>query len=553
MQAIWKQHYPEGVPTEINTNEYHSIAELFHQSIEKYRDRPAYSNMGKTLSYDDLDLLTRNFSAYLSSELGLQKGDRIAIMMPNILQYPVVLFAALRAGLVVVNTNPLYTERELEHQLSDAGCSAIVILENFAHTLQKVLKNTPIKTVITTRIGDLFDFPKSVLMNFVVKHIKKMVPDYRLPEAISFKNVLAQGAHLPHQDESLQHEDIAFLQYTGGTTGVAKGAILTHKNMIANLLQAKAWASADLNKSKEVMITALPLYHIFSLTANALFSLEMGAKSVLITNPRDYKGFIKELGKEQFSYITGVNTLFNKLLDTAGFSDLDFSHLKLSLAGGMAVQKAVAEKWKNTTGVPLVEAYGLTETSPAVCVNPLTITDYTGMIGQPLPSTEVAIKDENGNEVALGERGELWVRGPQVMRGYWNRPEETVNVLDKEGWLRTGDVAIINEQGSCKIVDRIKDMMIVSGFNVYPNEIEDVIIFFDKVLEIGAIGVPDDVTGEAVKIFVVKKDNSLTEQELMDYCKENLTAYKRPRQIVFVDELPKTNIGKILRRELRAL
>ncbi len=553
MQAIWKQYYPEGVPTEININEYASIAELFHQNIEKYRDRPAYSNMGKTLSYNDLDLLTRNFSAYLSSELGLQKGDRIAIMMPNILQYPVVLFAALRAGLVVVNTNPLYTERELEHQLSDADCSTIVILENFAHTLQKVLKNTPIKTVITTRIGDLFNFPKSLLINIVIKHIKKMVPAYHLPEAIRFKDVLSQGAHLPHQDELLQHDDIAFLQYTGGTTGVAKGAVLTHKNMVANLLQAKAWASADLKQGKEVMITALPLYHIFSLTANALFSLELGAKSVLITNPRDYKGFIKELGKEKFSYITGVNTLFNKLLDTAGFSDLDFSHLKLSLASGMAVQKTVAEKWKNTTGVPLVEGYGLTETSPAVCVNPLTIKNYTGMIGQPLPSTEVAIKDENGNEVALGERGELWVRGPQVMRGYWNRPEETANILDKEGWLRTGDIAIMNEQGSCKIVDRIKDMIIVSGFNVYPNEIEDVIACFDKVREIGAIGIPNDITGEAVKIFVVKRDNSLTEQELMHYCKENLTAYKCPRQIVFVDELPKTNIGKILRRELREL
>ncbi len=553
MQHIWKQHYPKGIPTEISFDEYSSIADLFHKSIGKYRDRPAYSNMGKTLSYDDLDRLTCQFSAYLTSELGLKKGDRIAIMMPNILQYPVVLFAALRAGLVVVNTNPLYTERELEHQLSDAGCSAIVILENFAHTLQGVLKNTPIKTVITTRIGDLLDFPKSVLINFVIKRIKKMVPAYDLPDAISFKDVLAQGAKLPHSDEPLQHDDIAFLQYTGGTTGVAKGAVLTHKNMLANLLQAQAWAGADLIGGKETMVTALPLYHIFSLTANALFALELGAKSVLITNPRDYKGFIKTLSKEKFSYITGVNTLFNKLLNTPGFSDLDFSHLKVTLAGGMAVQKAVAEKWKKATDVPLIEAYGLTETSPAVCVNPLTIKDYTGMIGMPLPSTEVSIRDDDDNEVELGERGELWVRGPQVMRGYWNRPEETAEVLDSDGWLRTGDVATMNNEGSCKIVDRIKDMIIVSGFNVYPNEIEDIVACLDKVLEVGAIGIPADATGEEVKIFVVKNDDSLSEEEVMAYCKKNLTAYKRPRQIVFVDELPKTNIGKVLRRELREL
>ncbi len=553
MQPLWQQHYPQGVPAEINTSEYHSIAELFHKSINQYRDHPAYVNMGKTLSYDDLDRLTRDFSAYLCSELGLRKGDRIAIMMPNLLQYPVVLFAALRAGLVVVNTNPLYTERELKHQLSDAGCSAIVLLENFAHILEKVLKDTPIKTVIITRIGDLFDFPKAILINFTVKYIKKMVPRYHLPNAIFFKDVLKQGAQLPHKDEQLEHEDIAFLQYTGGTTGVAKGAILTHKNMIANLLQAQAWAGADLIAGKEVMVTALPLYHIFSLTANALFSLGLGAKSLLITNPRDYKGFVKELSKEKFSYITGVNTLFNKLLDAPNFKQLDFSHLKLTLAGGMAVQQTVAKKWKKVTGVALVEAYGLTETSPAVCVNPLSITDYTGMIGQPIPSTEVSIRDDNGKEVEIGECGELWVRGPQVMRGYWNRDEETAKILDKKGWLHTGDIAMINEQGSCKLVDRIKDIIIVSGFNVYPNEIEDIIASFPKVLEVGAIGVPNELTGESVKIFVVKKDHSLTKQELIDYCKEKLTPYKHPRQIVFVEELPKTNIGKVLRRQLREL
>lgn len=551
MQPIWKQHYPKGVPTEINTDDYSSIAELFHTSVKKYADKAAYTNLGKTLTYADLDRLTRHFSAYLTSELGLKKGDRVAIMMPNILQYPVVLFAALRVGLIVVNINPLYTERELEHQLSDAGCRAIIILENFAHTLEKVVSKTPIETIITTRIGDVLDFPKSVIINLVVKYIKKMVPDYYMPDAISFKQVVAQGAKLPPQDEQLQHDDIAFLQYTGGTTGIAKGAVLTHKNMISNLLQAHAWAAADLKEGEEVMITALPLYHIFSLTANALFALELGAKSVLITNPRDYNGFVKELSKEKFTYITGVNTLFNKLVNTPRFKTLDFSHLKMTLAGGMAVQKAVAEKWKTATGVPLIEAYGLTETSPAVCVNPLSIKEYSGMIGQPLPSTEVSIRDKEGNEVELGERGELWVRGPQVMRGYWNRPDETAKVLDRDGWLRTGDVAIMDETGSCKLVDRIKDMIIVSGFNVYPNEIEDIVACLDKVLEVGVIGIPAEATGEAVKIFVVKQDDSLTEEEIIAYCKDNLTAYKRPKEIVFIDELPKTNIGKVLRRELR--
>ena len=551
MQKIWVENYPEGVPAEIDTNEYDSIADLFHKSIDKFSDLPAYSNMGKVLSYADLDRLSRNFAAYLTSELGLKKGDRISIMIPNLLQYPIILFAALRAGLVVVNTNPLYTERELEHQLTDAGCSAIVVLENFSHTLENILKQTTIKTVITTRIGDMLDFPKSMLINFVVKHVKKMVPSFDLPHAVTFTDVLKNGRQLPFDDVNLVHEDIAFLQYTGGTTGVAKGAVLTHKNMIANLLQAHAWAAADLREGKETVITALPLYHIFALTANALFAMKLGAKSVLITNPRDYAGFVKLLSKEKFSYITGVNTLFNKLLNTPSFKDLNFSHLKLALGGGMAVQKAVADKWNTVTGVPLIEAYGLTETSPAACINALNITEYSGMIGQPISSTEVTIRDDEGNEVELGERGELWIRGPQVMQGYWNRPEETANVLDDDGWLHSGDVAIMNETGNCKIVDRIKDMILVSGFNVYPNEIEDIIALHPKVLEVGAIGVPDESSGEVVKVFIAKKDTSLSEEELKAYCKENLTAYKRPKQIVFVDDLPKTNIGKILRRELR--
>jgi len=553
MQPIWKQHYPKGIATEIDVNKYNSISELFDNTIVKYRDRPAYTNLGKTLSYGDLDQLSRHFSAYLISELGLQKGDRVAIMMPNLLQYPVVLFAILRAGLVVVNINPLYTQRELAHQLNDSGAKAIVILENFAHTLEKVLDNTPINSVISTRVGDLFDFPKSILINFVIKRVKKMVPAYHLPDAIGFKTVVTEGEKLPHDDAQLQHHDMAFLQYTGGTTGVAKGAVLTHKNMIANLLQARAWINVTLQEGQEIMITALPLYHIFSLTANALLALELGAKSVLITNPRDYKGFVKELSKEKFTYITGVNTLFNKLLNTSGFSELDFSHLKLTLGGGMAVQQAVAKEWKAVTGMPIVEAYGLTETAPAVCVNPLTIKEYTGMIGQPLPSTKVSIRDDAGNEVELGERGELWIRGPQVMSEYWQQPEETRKVFDSEGWFRSGDVAIIDATGNCKIVDRIKDMIIVSGFNVYPNEIEDVVASLDKVLEVGAIGVTAEATGEAVKLFVAKKDDSLTKEEIMQHCKNNLTAYKCPRHIVFVDALPKTNIGKVLRRKLRDL
>jgi len=551
MKKIWLENYPEGIPAEIDTNKYQSVADLFHQNIDKYRELPAYSNMGKVLSYDNLDRLSRDFAAYLSSELGLKKGDRVAIMMPNLLQYPIVLFAILRAGLVVVNTNPLYTERELAHQLSDSACSAIIILENFAHTLEKVLNKTSIKTVITTAVGDRLGFPKSGLVNFVIKHVKKMVPAFHLPHTVAFNKALKIGGQLTFNDAELTHEDIAFLQYTGGTTGVAKGAVLTHKNMVANLLQAHAWAKADLEEGKETVITALPLYHIFALTANALFAMHIGAKNVLITNPRDYAGFIKTLSKEKFSYITGVNTLFNKLLNTAGFKTLDFSALKVTLGSGMAVQKAVAEQWNKVTGVPLIEAYGLTETSPAVCINPLKISEYSGMIGQPISSTEVSIRDENGNEVKQGERGELWIRGPQVMRGYWNRPNETSNVLDNEGWLHSGDIAIMNEIGSCKIVDRIKDMILVSGFNVYPNEIEDVIALHPKILEVGVIGIPDDSSGEVVKVFAVKKDASLSEKELMAYCKENLTAYKRPKHIVFVDDLPKTNIGKILRRELR--
>ncbi len=553
MEKIWLDSYEEGVPYEIDVNEYASLNEVFRQGVEQYGPQVAYVNLGKSITFDELDEKSRNLAAYLTQDAGLKKGDRVAVMMPNLLQYPITLFALLRAGLIVVNTNPLYTERELHHQLNDSGATAIVILENFAHTLASVIDETPIKTVITTRIGDCFSFPKSMIINLVVKYVKKMVPAFQLPIAIPFKRALETGASHDFQDVETSHEDIAFLQYTGGTTGVAKGAMLTHRNMIANLLQASAWAARDFELGKEIFVTALPLYHIFSLTAGAMFAMKIGAKTLLITNPRDLPTFIKELKTEPFSFITGVNTLFNALLNTPGFKELNFSSLKLTLGGGMAVTQAVAKEWQKTTGVTLVEAYGLTETSPAAVINPVKLKEYNGMIGLPISSTEVSIRDADGNEVPLGERGELWIRGPQVMKGYWNRPEETANVFDDIGYLRTGDVAIMNEQGFIKIVDRLKDMILVSGFNVYPNEIEDVISSNPKVLEVGAIGIPHEVSGEVVKIYVVKKDPSLTKEELMECCKEQLTGYKRPKEIEFIDDLPKSNVGKILRRELREL
>ena len=471
------------------------------------------------------------------------------------LQYPIAVFGILRAGLVVVNTNPLYTERELQHQLADSGARGIVIVENFAHTLADVISDTPLEMVVTTRIGDLLGFPKSLLINTVVKYVKKMVPAFSLPGSITFSEALASG----RQQQSLNavsvgHQDIAFLQYTGGTTGVAKGAMLTHGNMVANMLQAKAWlAPANIQEGKEIIITALPLYHIFALTANCLVYASIGAKNVLILNPRDLPAFVKELSKHKFTAFTGVNTLFNALLNTPGFDKLDFSALSITLGGGMAVQRNVAEEWKAATKCPLIEAYGLTETSPAACINPLTATEYNGAIGLPISSTEACVKDPDNNMLPIGERGELCIRGPQVMKGYWQREEATSEVIDSEQWLHTGDVAIMDEQGYFTIVDRLKDMILVSGFNVYPNEIEDVVMLHPDVLEVGAIGVPDDHSGEVVKVYVVAKSKNLTEQSLIDHCRENLTGYKRPKQIAFVDELPKSNVGKILRRELRNL
>ena len=546
----WLKSYPPGVPEQIDLSSFHSIVDVLEQSCSKYKDRMAYHNMGAELSYSELDYLTRNFAASLQN-MGLQQGDRIALMMPNILQYPVALFGALRAGLVVVNTNPMYTARELRHQLVDAGAKAIVVVENFASVLESVRSEVPLEHIITTGVGDLLDFPKSMLVNFVLRHVKKTIPAWKLPGSEKFHDVLDKGKKLPLKPVNIAFEDVAFLQYTGGTTGVAKGAMLTHRNIVANLLQARAWLAQLDDDSQETIITALPLYHIFALTANCLTFLYLGGSNILVTDPRDMPGFVKELGRHPFTAITGVNTLFNALLHTDGFADLDFSDVKMTLGGGMAVQKAVADQWKKVTGVTLVEAYGLTETSPAACINPVTLEDYNGYIGLPISSTEGAIKSEEGEFLPAGETGELCIRGPQVMKGYWQRPEATDEVLDANGWLHTGDIALMTEDGYFKIVDRKKDMILVSGFNVYPNEIEDVLALHPKVLEVAAIGVPDEKSGEVVSLFVVKKDPTLTKEDVKAFCKENLTGYKRPRYIEFRDDLPKSNVGKILRRELR--
>ncbi len=550
MEKPWLKSYPTGVPIQIDLSGYRSIVDILEQSCATHKDRMAYHNMGAELSYSELDYLTRNFAASLQA-MGLKQGDRIALMMPNILQYPVALFGALRAGLVIVNTNPMYTARELRHQLVDAGAKAIVVVENFASVLEKVRHEVPLEHIITTGVGDLLDFPKSLLVNFVLRHVKKSIPAWKIPGSETFQDVLDKGKKLPLKPVNIAFEDIAFLQYTGGTTGVAKGAMLTHRNIVANMLQSRAWLAQLDDASHETIITALPLYHIFALTANCLTFLYLGGSNILISDPRDMPGFIKELGRHPFTAITGVNTLFNALLHAEGFSDLDFSKLKMTLGGGMAVQKAVAEHWKKVTGVTLVEAYGLTETSPAACINPVTLEDYNGYIGLPISSTEGAIRGDDGQFLPQGETGELCIRGPQVMKGYWQRPEATDEVLDAEGWLHTGDIALMTQEGYFKIVDRKKDMILVSGFNVYPNEIEDVLALHPKVLEVAAIGVPDEKSGEAVSVFVVKKDPTLTKEEVMDFCKENLTGYKRPRYVEFRDELPKSNVGKILRRELR--
>ena len=551
MDKIWLQSYPPGVPAEIDLEEFASVGELFERSCGKYGDRGAFLNMGKSLSYAELERLSGHFGAYLQQVLKLPPGSRVALMMPNVLQYPIAMFGALRAGYTVVNCNPLYTARELEHQLKDSGAEAIVIVENFVHTLQEALPRTAIRQVLVTGLGDQLGFLKGLLVNLVVRHVKKMVPPWSVPGHIRFSDALSQGAAHRLEPVKVTHDDIAFLQYTGGTTGVAKGAMLTHRNIIANLQQAHAWIKPFLHEGEEVIITALPLYHIFSLTANCLTFFKIGATNVLITNPRDIPGFVEELGKHRFTAITGVNTLFNALLHNAEFAKLDFSALRISLGGGMAVQQAVAEKWAAVTGKPLVEAYGLTETSPAVCINPLDLPAFNHSIGLPISSTEVVVRDDDGIDLPVGQPGELCVRGPQVMKGYWNRPDETARAIMQDGFLKTGDVAVMDEKGFLRIVDRKKDMILISGFNVYPNEVEDVVVSHPGVIEAAVIGVPDERSGEAVKAFVVRKDPNLTKEALIAYCRENLTAYKVPHLIEFRDELPKTNVGKILRRALR--
>ena len=551
MEKPWLDSYEKGVKAEIDETLYQSIPDVFRQSVEKFANQPAFQNMGKTLTYAEVGKLAEDFASYLQNVLKLPRGERVAIMLPNLLQYPIALFGILQAGLVAVNTNPLYTPRELEHQLKDSGATTIIVLENFANTLELVLPRTQIKHVIVASVGEMFGFFKGTLMNFVLRKIKKMVPEYRIPGAIPFQTTLKEGAAHTFSPVTLTREDTALLQYTGGTTGVAKGAILSHGNICANMLQAKEWIKFQLREGKETVIAALPLYHIFALTVNLMIFANTGSKIILITNPRDMKSFIGDMKKERVSVFVGVNTLFNGMVNQPDFATVDFSSLKLTLGGGMATQKAVAEKWKSITGTPIVEAYGLTEASPGVCCNPLNIETYSGGIGLPIPSTEIELRDADGNEVAQGQPGEMWIRGPQVMKGYWNRPEETAKVLDARGFLATGDIAVMDEKGWFKLVDRKKDLIVVSGFNVYPNEVEDVAASHPKVLEAACIGVSSPKTGEALKLFIVKKDESLTAEELIAFCRTELTAYKVPKDIEFRDELPKSNVGKILRRELR--
>jgi len=550
MEKIWLKHYPSGVPAEIDYSRYRSVGDLFGKSVEQFRSRPAYYNMGKSITFAELDSMSRAFGAWLQAR-GLAPGARVAVMMPNCLQYPVGIFGILRAGCSVVNVNPLYTARELEHQLKDSGAEAIILLENFAHVLQEVRSKTLVKHVVVAALGDLLGV-KGLIVNFVLRNVKKMVPRFDLPGAVGFNKMLEQGAGLELKKVDVGHEDVAFLQYTGGTTGVAKGATLLHRNILANVEQASAWVLPYLDQTKQqVMITALPLYHVFSLTANALFMMKIGGLNILVTNPRDIPGFVKELGKHRFTMFTGVNTLFNALLNHPDFARLDFSSLRVSLGGGMAVMKAVADRWKQVTGCTLVEAYGLSETSPAATINPIDLKEYNGAIGLPISSTEISIRGEDGKEVGLGQPGEVCIRGPQVMAGYWQRPDETAKVMTPDGFFCSGDIGVMDDQGFVRIVDRKKDMVVVSGFKVFPNEIESVVSSHPGVLECAAIGVPDAHSGEAVKLFVVKKDPTLTEEALRKFCEENFTNYKRPRQIEFRKELPKTNVGKILRRALR--
>jgi len=551
VQKVWlEKSYPPGVPHEIDADKYSSLVEVFNKYVGIYANRPAFINMGAEITFSELEQQAQAFAAYLQQDLGLVKGDKFAIMTPNCLQYPVALFGALLAGLTVVNVNPLYTARELEHQLKDSGAKAMLIIENFAHTLEKVIDKTPLEHVILTSLGDRLGTVKGTLVNCVVKYVKKMVPAFNLKNTIRFNHVLNKGKSLPYTPVLLTGDDLAFLQYTGGTTGVSKGAMLTHRNMMANMQQAKAAIKPQLEEGKELVVTALPLYHIFALTANCLTFLTLGGSNLLITNPRDMPGFVKELSKYKFTAITGVNTLFNGLLNTPGFADLDFSGLKVSLGGGMAVQRPVAERWESLTKTRLLEGYGLTECAPLVTLCPYNQKQYSGNIGLPASSTDIRIVLENGDEAPIGESGEMWVKGPQVMTGYYNRQEATDEVL-KDGWLATGDIACMDENGFFKIVDRKKDMIIVSGFNVFPNEIEEVAVSHPGIIEAAAVGIPHDICGEEVKLFAVRRDESTSKESLIAHCRNELTNYKIPKHVEFRDELPKTNVGKILRRELR--
>ncbi|MDE0411720.1 MAG: AMP-binding protein [Gammaproteobacteria bacterium] len=551
MEKVWLKSYPTGIPEFVELERYASLAHMFDDCAERYRHLPAFANMGTSLSFSELNIESYNFAAYLQTELGLRKGEYVAVMLPNILQFPVAVYGILRAGLAAVNINPQYTSRELGEALNGSAAKVIVILENFADVLAEVVMETHVEQVIIARVGDMLGFPKSAVVNFALKHVHRRIPEYTLDRTVTFRQALATGQQRQLVKPELNREDTAFLQLTGGTTGLAKMAVLSHGNLLSNLAQMEAWLRQVLEDGKETVITALPLYHIFSLMVNCFLFTSLGGLNYLITNPRDMKGFVKELRRVRFSVITGVNTLFNGLLNAEGFTALDFSNLKISLGGGMAVQESVAEKWCQVTGCVLTEAYGLTETSPAVTINPFDLGKYNGSIGLPIPNTEISIQDNDGRHLELGEAGELCVRGPQVMQGYLNDPVETRKVLSEDGWLHTGDIAVVDDQGYVRIVDRKKDMILVSGFNVYPNEIENVVAAHDGVLEVAAIGVDDEESGEVVKLCIVKKDPALTATEVLEFCKDRLTRYKWPKHIEFYSELPKSNVGKILRRVLR--
>ena len=551
MERFWLNSYPEGVPHDIDFGEYTSVFDFFKNTCEDFPTKPGYSNFGKTLSYAEIDKLSKQFAAYLQNDLGMKKGQRLGIMLPNLLQYPIALYGAMRAGIVIVNIDPQYTVRELTHQLNDSGADAILFLDNFGDVVQKTLPNTKVKHVISTKLGDCLDFPKSALINFVLKHVKKVIPKFNIPQAVRFTDTLKIGSQSTNKDAKLSFDDVLFLQYTGGTTGVSKGAVLTHGNIVANILQAYAWIGGDLERGKDKAIMALPAYHIFCMTANMLLMMSLAIENIMITNPRDFEGFVKTLQKSDFNIITGVNTLFRKLLSTPGFDKINFDNIKLSFAGGMAVTVDVAQEWESATNSVVVEAYGLTETSPAACINPLNITEFTGSIGMPISSTYLQIKDDNGKDVGINAEGELCIKGPQVTQGYWNRPDANKDSFTADGYFRTGDFAQIDGRGYVRILDRKKNMILVSGFNVFPNEVEDVVCQHPDIVEAAAIGVPDKNAGEVVKLFVVKSNDALTEDDVKAYCKEQMTGYKRPKFVEFIAEIPKTNVGKISHKDLR--